>query len=145
MNQEAAKLIPTRDALQKLVPPQGFVNLDKLKIIEYNSAIALLQDFSQMDTNPELVGGDLEQFLTSQQQLSDEITSVAQKYNLDPNSIGPAGEATMLSGVVQGASQGLSQAVTTLAQQASSTAQSSISAAPDPSSTADDSGGYGDN
>jgi hypothetical protein len=138
MNQQASKLIPIRDALEKLVVPSGFSTLQKLKIIQYNSAIALLQNFGQMNQNPELVGQDLQDYLTSQQQLADEITSVAQAYNLDPNSIGPAGEAAVLTGAVQGASQGAAEASAALAAQASSTSASSLSAAT--VSSADNSG-----
>ena len=124
MNQQAAKLTPVRDALQKLKVPAGFATLQKLKIIQYNSAIALLQNFGQLNQNPDLVGQNLQDYLTVQQQLADEINSVAQKYNLDPNSIGPAGETAVLAGAVQGASQGVAAAASALSQQASSTPSS---------------------
>ena len=128
MNQQVARLTPIRNALQKIKVPAGFLTLEKLKIIQYNSAIALLQNFGQMNQNPQLVGQGLQDYLTSQQQLSDEINSVAQKYNLDPNSIGPAGEATVLAGAVQGASEGAAAASAALAQQSSSTPASSLPA-----------------
>jgi hypothetical protein len=128
MNQQAAKMTSVLDALQKLVVPAGFVQLDKLKIVEYNSAIALLKDYPQLDQNPQLVGQDLQQFMQSQQNLSDEITNVAQQYNLDPDLIGPPGEAATLAGVVQGATQGAQEAATTLAQTASSSEVSSLDA-----------------
>ncbi len=128
MNQQAAKLLPIRNALQKLLVPSGFVTFHKLKIIQYNSAIALLQNFGQLNRNPELVGQDLQDYLTSQQQLADENNSLAQKYNLNPNSIGPIGEATILSGAIQGVSQGAAAAADALAQQASSTAASALPA-----------------
>jgi hypothetical protein len=87
INQQAQKLIGVRDSLQKLLVPQGLVKLQQLKIIQYSSAIILLQNFSQADNNPTLVDQNLMQFIKSQQDLDTENVSVAQKYgSLDPSS-----------------------------------------------------------
>lgn len=85
INQQAQKLIGVRDALQKLLVPQGLVKLQQLKIIQYSSAVILLQNFSQADSNPTLVDQNLMQFIKSQQDLDTENVSIAQKYgSLDP-------------------------------------------------------------
>ncbi len=85
INQEAQKFIAINSALQKLVVPQSLAKLQKLKIIQYNSAIALLQNFTQADQNPELVNQNLQQFIKSQQDLDAENIVVAQKFpNADP-------------------------------------------------------------
>ena len=87
INQQAQKLVGVRDALQKLSVPQSLVNLQKLKIIQYTSAINLLQNFSQADSNPTLVDQNLMQFIKSQQDLDTENISIAQKFgSLDPSS-----------------------------------------------------------
>ncbi len=87
IDQQAQKLIGVRDALQKLSVPQSLVKLQKLKIIQYTSAINLLQNFSQADSNPTLVSQNLMQFIKSQQDLNTENVSIAQKFgSLDPSS-----------------------------------------------------------
>jgi hypothetical protein len=86
INQYAQKLTTVRDALQKLAVPPGLVKLQQLKIVQYNSSIGLLQNFTQGDTNPDLVNEDMQQFLKSQQDLDAENAAVAQKYPaLDPD------------------------------------------------------------
>lgn len=87
INQQAQKVIAVRDALQKISVPQGLVKLQKLKIIQYNSAIALLQNFTLADNNPEQTNLDLQQFIKSLQDQDSENIAVAQKYGaLDPYS-----------------------------------------------------------
>jgi len=102
INAQAQKLIGVRDALQKLSVPEGLVKLDKLKIIQYNAAISILQNFTQADNDPQLVGDNLQQFLKSQQDLDDEIAAVAQKYNLTPEAIGATGDIAAIEGAQQG-------------------------------------------
>lgn len=86
INQQAQKLIAVNTALQKLSVPQSLVKLQKLKIIQYNSAISLLQNFTQGDANADLTGTSFQQFMKSQQDLDSENAVVAQKYpNLDPD------------------------------------------------------------
>ncbi len=88
INQQAQKLITVRDGLLKLPTPQGLVKLQQLKIIQYNSAIALLQNFTQVDQNPEVVNEDLQQFIKSQQDLDAENIIAAQRYPAeDPDSV----------------------------------------------------------
>lgn len=87
INAQAQKLINVRDALQKLPVPQSLVKLQQLKIIQYTSAVNLLQNFSQADSNPTLVDQDLLQFVKSQQDLDSENVAVAQKFgSLNPSS-----------------------------------------------------------
>jgi len=80
INQQAQKIIVVRDALQQIAVPQGLVKLQKLKIIQYNSSISLLQNFTQGDKNPDLINEDMQQFLKSQQDLEAESAMAAQKY-----------------------------------------------------------------
>ncbi len=85
LNQQAQKLTAVVNALQKLSVPRSLVNLQQLKIVQYNSAIALLQNFTQADQNPTLVDQYLEQFIKSQQDLDTENANIAQKFgSLDP-------------------------------------------------------------
>jgi len=71
--------------LQKIPVPQSLVKLQKLQIIQYNSAIQMLQNFTQGDQDSDQITQDTEQFLTSEQDLETESTNVAQKFpSLDP-------------------------------------------------------------
>jgi hypothetical protein len=79
---QAQKLNAVKDALQKLSVPQSLVRLQKLKIIQYSASVGVLQNFTQADTNPELVGKYLQEFLKSQQDLDAENSLVAEKFNL---------------------------------------------------------------
>ncbi len=101
INQQALKLAGIRDALQKLQVPAGLVKLQKLKIIQYSAAVGLLQNFTQADQNPELVGNYLSQFLKSQQDLDSETNSIAQKYNLDPYATGAINNSSGLGSSMQ--------------------------------------------
>ena len=82
------KITLVSDQLSKLQTPQSLVKLQKLKMIQYSSAIAVLQNFTKADQEPELVGKYLQQFLKSQQDLDTESANVAQKFNLDPVQMG---------------------------------------------------------
>ncbi len=85
INIQAKQMTLVRDALQKLPVPAGLVKLHKLKIIQYNTAIQLLQNFTNSNNNPGLVGDTLQQFLKSQQDLDTENIAMAQKYGaIDP-------------------------------------------------------------
>lgn len=96
INQQAQKLIAVRDALQRLLVPVGLVKLQKLKIVQYNATISLLQNFTQSDSNPQLVTDSLGQFLKSQQDLDDETNVVSKKYNLDPVFLGGVNTADIV-------------------------------------------------
>lgn len=85
IDQQASKLVAVRDDLQKMPVPQGLVKFHQLTIVQYNSAISLLQNFTQADNNPQQVGNYLQDFLQSQQNLQTESTALAAKYNLDIN------------------------------------------------------------
>lgn len=80
INQQAQKFIAMRDSMQKLPVPESLVKLHKLKIVQYDSSIALLQNFTLADQNPELVTNAMQQFLKSQQDLDAENSAMAQKY-----------------------------------------------------------------
>jgi hypothetical protein len=71
--------------LQGMVVPADAAQLHKLKIVQYRSAIILLQNFSQADSNPQLVTDQLGLFLSSQQQQDQETLNLQQKYNLLAN------------------------------------------------------------
>jgi hypothetical protein len=85
INRQAQTLTNIRDALLKLPVPEGLVTFDKLTILQYNSAIGLLQNFTQANADPELVANYLQDFMASQLNLETEATNDEQKYNLDPS------------------------------------------------------------
>lgn len=80
INVQANKLILVKVQLGKLAVPQSLVKLQKLKIIQYESAIALLQNFTLADQNTDLIGQNLQQFLKSQEDLDAENAIIAQKF-----------------------------------------------------------------
>ncbi len=84
---QAQKLSAVKDALQKLSVPTSLVKLQKLKIIQYSASVGVLQNFTQADANPELVGKYLQEFLKSQQDLDTENSVVAEKFNLTDTQI----------------------------------------------------------
>ncbi|MBI5530268.1 MAG: hypothetical protein HY918_02085 [Candidatus Doudnabacteria bacterium] len=71
-----------KNNLQSLSVPESLAKLHKLKIIQFASAIGVLQNFTKADESPELVGKYLQEFLKSQQDLDTESAAVQQKYNL---------------------------------------------------------------
>lgn len=83
INQQAQKITAVRDALQKLSVPQSLVLLQKLKIIQYNSSIALLQNFTNTNADPTQMNANFQEFLKSQQDLDAENIAVAQKFPSD--------------------------------------------------------------
>jgi hypothetical protein len=93
INKQAEKLIAVQGGLLKLSVPQGLVKFHQLTVIQYSSAVGVLQNFTQADSNPELVGQYLGQFLKSQQDLDTETSAIAQKYNLDPVQFGSVMDA----------------------------------------------------
>ncbi len=101
IDRQAQKLILVRDAVEKLAVPVGLVKLQKLKIIQYNSAINLLQNFTQADNSPELVGDYLQQFLKSQEDLDKENKVAAQNYPRDV----PKEVSVFLDNTPQGAAE----------------------------------------
>jgi len=105
INQQAGKFIAIREGLEKLSVPQGFAKFHQLNIAQYSAAIGVLQNFTQADNNPELVGQYLEQFLKSQQDLDTEATAVAQKYNMDPTQLGAVGDSAALDALNSTAGQ----------------------------------------
>jgi hypothetical protein len=110
INQQAIKLASVVSTLKKFPVPLSLTKLHKIKIIQYQTAIGVLQNFTQADNNPQLIGNFLQQFLKSQQDLNDEANSIVQKFNLDPLAVGgiPTTDA------VTGASQGVSDAASAL-------------------------------
>lgn len=82
---QAEKINAIKVALENLTVPQGLVTLHKLKIIHYSAAVAILNNFTQADNNPELVGSNLQQFLKSQQDLDSELSLAVKKYNINPS------------------------------------------------------------
>jgi len=80
INAQATKLIAVRDALQKILVPLSLVKLQQLQIIQYNSAIALMQNFTQGNQQPDQVNSDFEQFMKSEQDLDTENAAVSQEY-----------------------------------------------------------------
>ncbi len=87
INAQADKLVLIKNQISALPVPQSLTRLAKLTIIQYESAIGVLRNFTQADENPELVGQYLQAFLKSQQDLDSENNLVADKYNLSDNVI----------------------------------------------------------
>jgi hypothetical protein len=85
INAQAQKITAMVAALQKLPVPQSLAQLQKLQIIQYNSAIQMLQNFTNADQNPDQITQDTEQFLKSEQDLETESANIAQKFpTMDP-------------------------------------------------------------
>lgn len=80
INIQAKKITDVRDVLQKLPVPESLAKLQKLKIVQYNSSIALLKNFTLANQNPNQISNDMQQFLKSQQDLESENETIAQKY-----------------------------------------------------------------
>jgi hypothetical protein len=68
--------------LENMTVPADAAQLHKLKIAQYRSSVTLLQNFSQADSNPQLVTDQLGVFLQSQEQQDQEAAALRQKYNL---------------------------------------------------------------
>ncbi len=83
INTQAQKLQTIEDNLQKLTVPASFVTLQKLKIVQYQAGAELLNNFTQANNNPELVGQELNQFLKAQDDMDTEAANVEKKFNLD--------------------------------------------------------------
>ena len=88
IDRESGKLYAIKQGLMNLSVPEGLAQLHKLKILQYEAAANILQNFTQADSNPELVGQYLSRFLKAQQDLDSENSLVKEKYNLDLNAIG---------------------------------------------------------
>jgi len=82
IDRESDKLRGVGEALVNLPAPESMTKLHKLKILQYDAAVNILQNFTQADSNPELVGQYLSRFLKAQQDLDAENNLVQQKYNL---------------------------------------------------------------
>ncbi len=83
INGEAKKLKTMQDDLLALSVPKSLVKLQKLKIAQYAAAVNILNNFTNADNNPELVGQYLSQFLKAQQDLDSENNSVMQKFGIN--------------------------------------------------------------
>ncbi len=85
INLQMQKLTAVETALEKLAVPHSLAQLQKLKIVQYNSAITLLQNFTQANQDPDLVTQNLQDFIKAQQDLDSENTTVAEQFpTLDP-------------------------------------------------------------
>jgi hypothetical protein len=80
---QAQKLTDIKNNLLKLPVPHSLAKLHKLKIAQYAAGINILNNFTQADDNPELVGQYLDQFLKAQQDMDAENLAMQQKYNLN--------------------------------------------------------------
>lgn len=80
---EAEKLKTIQRNLLDLPVPKSLVKLQKLKIAQYVAAVNILNNFTNADQNPELVGQYLSQFLKAQQDLDTENTLIMQKFNIN--------------------------------------------------------------
>lgn len=83
INAQAQKLQSIENNLQKLSVPASFVKLQKLKIIQYQAGVELLNNFTQANNNPELVGQELDQFLKAQDDMDTETANVEKQFNID--------------------------------------------------------------
>ncbi len=68
--------------LKTIAVPTDLVKLHKLRLIQYQAAMKVLQNYSQLSSNPELVNQQLGIFLETQSEQNDELLALEQKYNL---------------------------------------------------------------
>ncbi len=61
------------ERLSSLVVPDSLVKLHKLKLLQYHSAVVILNNLIQADENPEVVGNALSVFLKAQQDIDLEL------------------------------------------------------------------------
>ena len=80
---EGEKLKAIQNNLLALSVPKSLVKLQKLKIAQYAAAVNILNNFTNADQNPEMVGQYLSQFLKAQQDLDSENNSVMQKFGIN--------------------------------------------------------------
>lgn len=82
---QAEKFLKLKEKLLEQLVPSSLVSLHKYKIMQYSAAIELLNNFTQADTNPELLSKSLGLFLQAQQQQEVEAASLSLKYNFSQN------------------------------------------------------------
>jgi hypothetical protein len=68
--------------LQKISVPHAAVALHKNKIVQYNAAITVLQNFINADDNPELVSQALGVFLQAEDTIGNETSKLYSTYSL---------------------------------------------------------------
>lgn len=83
INKEAETLLGIKNELMGTQVPESLAKLHKLKIIQYQAGIDILNNFTKTDENPELVGQYLGRFLKAQQDLDAENSAVTKKFNLN--------------------------------------------------------------
>lgn len=69
LNEQSEKIKLIVSKLQKLSVPVSLSALHKNKILQYNAAITILQNYKQVDQNPEVVSQALGIFLQAQQEM----------------------------------------------------------------------------
>jgi hypothetical protein len=69
-----------QQSLQNMAVPRMAEKLHKLKIAQYRTAIDLLKNYYQADSNPEFVAGKLTQFMDMQKHQENETQNLFSKY-----------------------------------------------------------------
>lgn len=77
---ESSKLKRIMEGLSNLPVPVSLENLHKYKILQYQSAINILNKFPSVDSDPESVAKSLGVFLQSQERLEAELESLKVKF-----------------------------------------------------------------
>jgi hypothetical protein len=80
---QVAKMTNIIAEMQVMSVPVSLAKLQKLRILQYNSAVVVLNNFSRADDNPELVSQALGVFFQAQDQIEQEVNVIQQKFNLE--------------------------------------------------------------
>lgn len=73
IDEEVVKVEKIISSLNTLAVPESLQLLHKYKLIQYQSAVVILQNFINADANPELVGSALGVFLKAQQDIESQL------------------------------------------------------------------------
>ncbi len=77
INREVAKVEGVIAALERLPVPHEAANLQKNKILQYQSAEVLLQNYTQADQNPDAVSQALSVFMQTQDDINSETAALS--------------------------------------------------------------------
>jgi hypothetical protein len=79
--QELSKFTLIVSRLKNQTVPESFAKLHKLKILQYSAVVSILQDYKNIDSNPDLALQQLGVFTQTQKMLGDEITLLNKKFH----------------------------------------------------------------
>jgi hypothetical protein len=82
IDEQAQNILEIANNIVKLSVPSPLVKLHQAKVIQYRSAYEILKNFTNADSNPELLNLHLSLFLKAEQEMSDEIQRLGEKLNV---------------------------------------------------------------